>query len=139
MVPSQVTTYTWPSPPDGPTAWTNEVIAAPLVHSSLPVAASSAYRMAGFESCARRAALIWASPPRYSPLDSAKATPFTIVAGTGEIMSRETHDGCRAGVPFSSTTLYATMAPLVTGPFVEGTLVSGSTCPPPPPHPPPLP
>src|SRR5580704_13222884 len=86
--------------------------------------------MAGFESCARRVALVWASAPRYSPLANAKTTPFTIVTGTGEIMSREAHDGRSAGVPFSSTTVYATMAPFVTGPFAAGNLASGWSGPP---------
>src|SRR5438067_1099920 len=99
---------------------TNDVIAAPLFQSSLPVVASSAYNTAGLERWARCAAVTRPSSVRYSPLDSANTTPLTIIGATGDVRSRDTQAGSSVAPPAASTTVYATMAPFDTVPFVTG-------------------
>src|SRR4026208_2584548 len=92
-------------------------MALPLFQSSLPVAASSAYKTALEDRRARCATGGFASLERYSPLASAKTTPLTIAGVRGEIISRETQPGCNVGAPFCSTTLKATIAPSLTSPL----------------------
>src|SRR6185503_6691789 len=92
-------------------------MALPLSQSSLPVAASSAYKTALEDCRARCAAVSLASLERNSPLASAKTTPLTIAGVRGEIISRETQPRCNVGAPFCSTTLKATIAPFLTSPF----------------------
>src|SRR5260370_5298018 len=92
-VPSPVVTYSWPPPAETLPSRTDDAIALPLFHSSFPVAASSAYRVA----CPL-------------PEDSANTTPLRI-NDVGEIMSREVQPGCRVGALFCSTSVHATIAP----------------------------
>src|SRR5207249_825169 len=92
-VPSFVPRNTWLPPADNPPPCADEAIVLPLDHSSLPVAASSAYRTAGDEP------------------ETAKTTPFRMIGVSGETMSREIHPGCRVGAPAWSTTFHATIAP----------------------------
>src|SRR6185436_14523220 len=108
---------------------TNDVIVVPLDHSSLPVAASSAYSTAGFDRWTRSATASCASVDRCSPVEIAKTTPLTMAGGAGDSMSRETQAGWRAGVPFWSTILNAAIAPLLTAPFVTGNAVSACSGP----------
>jgi hypothetical protein len=93
------------------------VTVLPLFHSSLPVAASSAYNTALDALWAAGASVSSPSLERNSPPESAKTTPLTIVGGSGETMSRETQPGRSRGVPFSSNTLNATIEPFLTSPF----------------------
>jgi len=53
----------------------------------------------------------------YAPADNAKTATLVVTGGTGERMSLETKAGVSTGFPSCSSTLKATMAPLVTGPF----------------------
>src|SRR5260221_6500854 len=78
---SCVTTYTCPVPADKP-AVANDVTVFPLFQISLPVSGFNAYNTAGADRV---------------PPDSAKTTPLMIIAGRGEISSRDTQDCSSAG------------------------------------------
>src|SRR4029079_9615137 len=78
------------------------------------------YSTAGGERCARIAAPTFASPVRYSPLDTAKTTPLTIIGVSGDVRSRDVQPGCSASAPPSSATLNAAIAPFVTIPLAAG-------------------
>src|SRR4051794_5627799 len=83
----------------------------PLDHSSLPVNGSSTYKTALADWRTRSAMLNFASAGRYSPLETANITPFTMIGVNGEIISRETQPGSNLKVPLFSVSRHATIAP----------------------------
>ncbi len=90
----------------------------PLLHSVLPVAASSTCRTAGTDRCARCAAVSGGEAgPRYSPLETAKTMPFTTIGASGDATSCDCQPGASDSFPPSSITLNATMRPDDAGPF----------------------
>src|SRR5205823_14723194 len=105
-----------PPPADNPPR-ANDVIFVPLFHIVLPVAASSTYRTAGTDLCARGAADSDAGPPRYSPLETAKTIPSTTIGASGEVRSRDCQTGSSDSFPPPSTSLNATTRPAGAAPF----------------------
>src|SRR5689334_18755277 len=74
-------------------------MALPLFQRTLPSIASSAYSTALVDRFTRSATLILLSPPRNSPLDTAKITPFTTIGASGDTISRADQPCSKAGLP----------------------------------------
>src|SRR5205823_1047822 len=108
----------------------NEVTWFPLDHSSLPVAASSAYSTAGADFWMRASA--WYKPPSlsfacrtHSPVASANTTPLATAGAAGVTMLRAVHALVSTGLPLRSSTLNAAIVPTLVSPFETGNLAPG--------------
>src|SRR5437763_11219373 len=84
-VESWSTAKTLPSDTARPLKWTHVAIASPLLYSSFPVLASSAFSTAACVFLNRLA-----SPPRctaFSPVERPNTTPLAITTGSGRLKS----------------------------------------------------
>src|ERR1041385_2639459 len=109
-----------PSAMASPLKWTQPVIELPLLYSSLPVLASSAFSTAG-----RVLSIRITVPPAcvsFAPVDKPNTIPLAITTGSGRLKSPDIQAGSRIGfwVLGSATTLNDMMLPWGFSPLVIG-------------------